>query len=284
MLQSCITGVSAGMAQSKLKLNSSKTEFLLIGAKSQREKFINFFPLAVLNNEMNPADPARNLCVFFNSGWNFRQHISQVSSSCFCHIRDLKRIRKKIPLALAKQIAVTMVTSKPDCCNSLLHKIPAKDLQKWQRVQNCLARVVTKAPRFSRSIPLLKSLHWLPIKFRIQFKICTFVFRCLNDGQPFSLSSLLFSTDSVKHLRSNNANKLKVPRIRTKFVARAFSVFGSTLWNLLPAHRRVAKICPLSENCLKRISSIWLFRPSSSASRIPDDDHAYFPRLFFGIW
>ena len=55
MLQSCITGVSAWMAQSKLKLNPSKTEFLLIGLKSQREKFINLFPRAVLENEMNPA-------------------------------------------------------------------------------------------------------------------------------------------------------------------------------------------------------------------------------------
>ena len=45
MLQSCITGVSAWMAQSKLKLNPSKTEFLLIGSKSPREKFINLFPL-----------------------------------------------------------------------------------------------------------------------------------------------------------------------------------------------------------------------------------------------
>ena len=129
---------------------------------------------------------------------------------------------------------MALVTSKLDYCNSLLHRIPAKDLQKLQRVQNCLARVVTKAPRFSRSIPL-------PIKFRIQFKICTFVFRCLDDGQPSYLSSLLFSADSVKHLRSNNTNKLKVPRIRTKFVAHAFSVSGPTLWNLLPAHLRVAK-------------------------------------------
>ena len=108
---------------------------------------------------MNAADSARNLGVFFDSGLNFRQHISQVSSSCFYYIRDLKRIRKSLPLALAKQIAVALVTSKLDYCDSLLHEIPAKDLHKLQRVQNCLARVVTKAPRFSHSIPLLKSFQ-----------------------------------------------------------------------------------------------------------------------------
>ena len=131
---------------------------------------------------MNPSDSARNLGVFFDSGLNFRQHISQVPSSCFYHIRNLKRIRKSLPLALAKRIVVELVTSKLDYCNSLLHEIPAKDLQKLQRVQDCLTRIVTKAPRFSRSITLIKSLHWLPIQLRIQFKI--FVFRCLNDCQP----------------------------------------------------------------------------------------------------
>ena len=81
MLQSCIIAVSAWMAQSKLKLNPSKTEFFLFGSESQTEKFKNLFPLVVLDNEMNPADSARNLGVFFYSGLNCRQHISQVSSS-----------------------------------------------------------------------------------------------------------------------------------------------------------------------------------------------------------
>ena len=151
-----------------------------------------------------------------------------MSSSCFYDITDLKRITKSPPLALAKQNAVALVISKLDYCNSLVHEFPAKDLQKLQRVQNCLARVVTKVPCFSRSIPLLKLLHWLSIKFRIQFKICTFVFRCLNDGQPSYFSSLIFSADSVKHLRSNNTNKHKVPRLRTKFGAHAFSDYGPT--------------------------------------------------------
>ena len=110
------------MFQSKLKLNPSNTEFLLIASKSQREKFNNLFPLAVLDNEMNSADSVRNLGVFFGSGLNFCQHIfCQVSSSCFYHIRDLKRIRKSLHLALAKQIALALVTSKLDYCNSLYY-------------------------------------------------------------------------------------------------------------------------------------------------------------------
>ena len=107
---------------------------------------------------------------------NFQKHISRTCRALFYHIRDLRRIRKCLSLDLAKQIAVALVSSKLDYCKSLFHNMPEKDIARLQRVQKCLSKVVTKAPRFSRSIPILKRLHWLPDKFRIHFKICTITF------------------------------------------------------------------------------------------------------------
>ena len=66
---------------------------------------------------------------------------------------------KNLSLDLAKQIAVALVSSKLDYYNSLFHNMSEKDIAKLQRVQNCLARIVTKAPRFNRSVPILKRLH-----------------------------------------------------------------------------------------------------------------------------
>ena len=83
--------------------------------------------------------------------------------------RELRQIRKNLSLDLVKQTAVALVSSKLDN-NFVTHFftiMPEKDTAGQQRVQNCLTRVVTKAPRFSRSIPILKRLHWLPVKFRI---------------------------------------------------------------------------------------------------------------------
>ena len=61
--------------------------------------------------------------------------------------------------------------------------MPEKDIARLQPVQNSLARVVTKAQRFSRSVSIPKRLHWLPVKFRIHFKICAIAFRTLKDNQ-----------------------------------------------------------------------------------------------------
>ena len=86
----------AWMTGSKLKLNPSKTEFLLIGTKFQREKFLNNFPCLILGQDTNPSASAKNLGVVFDSSLNFRKHISQTCRACFYLIRDLRRIRKSL--------------------------------------------------------------------------------------------------------------------------------------------------------------------------------------------
>ena len=66
-LQQCLMGVSAWMTDSKLKLNLSKTEFLLIGTKLQREKIVHNFPCLFLVQDTNPSASAKNLGVVFDS-------------------------------------------------------------------------------------------------------------------------------------------------------------------------------------------------------------------------
>ena len=102
--------------------------------------------------------------------------------------------------------------------------MPEKDIARLQRVQNCLAREVTKAPRFNGSVPILKRLHWLPVKFRIHFKICAITFRTVKENQPAYLADLLVRPKCSKYLRSTNSNRFVVPRIKTKTGLRALTV------------------------------------------------------------
>ena len=129
-LSDCLTDILLWMESSKLKLNPDK-------------------------------DTVRNLGVVFDSDFNFRQHISQVCKSCFYHICDLRRIWRHISISTAKTISVALISSRLDYCNSLLNNIAKRQLAKLQRVQNCLARMALRAPRFSPSLPLLKQFQFL---------------------------------------------------------------------------------------------------------------------------
>ena len=141
-----------GLKNSKLKLNADKTEFLIIGTSTQRAKLDGFFPTHILSQSITPAASVLNLGVTFDENFNFKQHISNTCRCCFYHIH----IRRFLSLSVAKTIATALVSSRFYYCNSLLYNTANKDIAKLQRVQNCLA---PRSPRFSRSVPLLKSLH-----------------------------------------------------------------------------------------------------------------------------
>ena len=75
-LSYCFTDFSLWMKSSKLKLNSNKTEFIIIGTKQQRHKLSNHFPVKLLDNDISPSDSVRNLGVIFDSDFSFHKHIS----------------------------------------------------------------------------------------------------------------------------------------------------------------------------------------------------------------
>ena len=134
---------------------------------------------------------------------------------------------------------MTLVSSKLDYCNSLFHNMPEKNIARLQRVQNCLARMVTKAPRFSRSVPIQKRLHWLPVKFRIHFKICAITFRTLKDNQPTYLA------DFIVRQKCSNIYVVQLPAWLTlqSLVLQGFLMdfcsYG--VWEVLPLS------CPLDD-------------------------------------
>jgi hypothetical protein len=240
-LQSCLESVQNWMFLNKLKLNPDKTEFLLIGHEQQRKKYLSQFPIPLMGVDTKPAEkPARNLGVMFDNNFNFRSHVSQVCSSCYYHIRDMRRIRRHLSLDNAKSLASALVSSRLDYCNSLLFNIADKDMRRLQRVQNSLARVVTRSNLLAHSAPLRQSLHWLPVSFRIEFKINVLTFKTLSTGQPSYLYGVLNKATQSRSLRSNKGLKLFVPRVRTNMGKRAFSSCGPVLWNKLPLSLRSA--------------------------------------------
>ena len=59
--------------------------------------------------------------------------------------------------------------------NCLLFHVADKYIRKLQRVQNLVARIILNIPIFDHVSPVLQSLHWLPIKARIEFRILVIV-------------------------------------------------------------------------------------------------------------
>ena len=146
--------------------------------------FPDTFPQSI-----TPAASVLNIGVTFDENFNFKQHISKTCCFCFYHVRDLRRTCRFITLSVAKTIATTLVSSRLDYCNSLLYNIANKDVAKLQCVPNCLPRVVTRSRRFSRSVPLLKSLYALSHHFQDLYNSLSSTFIYITSISKFDPNS-----------------------------------------------------------------------------------------------
>ena len=93
--------------------------------------------------------------------------------------------------------------------------------------------MVLRAPRFSPSLPLLKQLHWLPVTYRINFKLSTLAYHALSTQQPPYWASLLHFSNILRQLRSS-ISQLIVHKTKLYLGKSGFSVTASRVWNELP--------------------------------------------------
>nr|XP_054587966.1 uncharacterized protein LOC129153102 isoform X1 [Nothobranchius furzeri] len=147
-----------------------------------------------------------------------------------------------LSLADTETLMHAFITGRFDYCNALLSGLPKKSTPGLQLLQNSAARVLVKTRRQEHITLVLNKLHWLPVCFRVDFKVLLMVFKCLNGLGPSYLSELLHKYEPSRSLRSSSSHVLVIPKARTHSQGEAsFQLYGPRLWNGLPEDLRTVE-------------------------------------------
>ena len=185
-IQQCVKDVRNWMNNDKLLLNDDKTEFLMIGTKQQLAK-VNIDHILIGDSAIRPKGVVKNLGTWLDSTLSMNSHVNNICSNAFYYLYNIRRIRKYLSRRSTETLIHAFVSSRVDYCNSLLYGLPTYQLHKLQRVQNAAARLIFRESRYCHVSPLLFNLHWLPVKFRIDFKILLLTYKAINGLAPFYL-------------------------------------------------------------------------------------------------
>ena len=215
-------------------LNDAKTNILVVGPKALR----NHFQPILTSLLAKPCENVKNLGVTLDADLNFQKHISNITKTAFYHLRNISKVRGFLSLQDSEKLVHAFISSRLDYCNALYNGLTKQMLNTLQLIQNAAARIVTRTSKCNHITPVLKSLHWLPVKQRIEFKILLLVYKSLNGLAPPYISDLIYFYDPVRCLRSSSKCLLTNPRINTNAAHGAFSYCAPTLWNSLPLELR----------------------------------------------
>ncbi len=239
-LSACVRDIKSWMTENYLLLNPDKTEVIILGPQRLRDS-VSEQIITLDNVRVSSSSTVKSLGVTFDQDPSFKAHINQVCKTAFFHLRNISKIRNILSKDDAEKLIHAFVSSRLDYCNSLLIGCPKSSLRSLQLVQNAAARLLTGTNRRDHITPVLKSLHWLPVQFRIKFKILLLTYKAIHGMAPVYLQDSLVPYQPNRALRSQNAGRLVTPKVsKTTVGCRAFSYQAPVLWNQLPAHVKEA--------------------------------------------
>ena len=92
-LEACVKDIREWMLSNFLKLNDSKTEFLILGTPQLSAKLPKNISITIGDEIVSPSKTARNIGAIFYSNLQMSDHVSSICRSCYIHIRDIGKIR-----------------------------------------------------------------------------------------------------------------------------------------------------------------------------------------------
>ena len=242
-IEHCLRHIKWWMSSNFLKINESKTQFLIVSPKNSNVSLFADMLISFGGSIILPSDNATNLGVEFNSSMSFESHINSITSKGYYYLNNFYRVADKLTFDLKVQLITTYILPLLDYCNVVLTAATQSNVNKLQKVLNSAVRFVFglngRKYRYSIS-PYLKRLHILPVNFRIRYKLCLLVYKCIQGLAPKYLCELLSEKVSYERLRSSNdllALHVDIPN--RSYGEHAFSHAASVQWNLLPQALRL---------------------------------------------
>ncbi len=237
----------------RLKMNQEKFEYILF---HPRQQYLNpqNFALLIGDTTFMPTNHVRNLGVHQDKSLTMEKHISSITKACYYQIRCISRIRKFITTDACRSLLQSMVTSRMDYANVLLHGLPRTLLNRLQLLQNTCARLVSRTPRREHITPVLMELHWLPVEYRTEYKVLLYTYKALHGCAPKYICDLVEMYSPTRALRSSTQCLLKTQHThKTAYGLRSFRVTAPILWNRLPKQLKRAPTLESFKSQLKTV-------------------------------
>ena len=230
-LTNCLSSIKQWLSENYLQLNSDKTETLIIAP----ENAIPHIKQCIGTLGASVLPKIRNLGVIFDSTMSLEHHSKLLTKNCLFQLRNISKLRPLVSKPELELIIHAFISSRLDYCNSLFTCFNKKELDRLQVIQNSAARLLTHTNRRTHITPVLAALHWLPLQFRIHFKILVLTFRVLHGQAPSYLSDLIQFYTPTRSLRSSDQRLLDIPHTHFKTRGdRSFAAVAPRLWNMLP--------------------------------------------------
>ena len=150
----CVADIADWMSSNRLQQNTSKSE-LMWCSSSRRRHLIPSDDLTVGSDVIVPVETVRDLGLYLDTTMSMRRHITQLTSTCFGVLRQIRSIRRCLTSSARTMLVACFVFARLEYCNAMFAGLPRCDLDRLQSIQNAAVRLIVGASQFDHVTPLL---------------------------------------------------------------------------------------------------------------------------------
>ena len=210
-----LKSVSEWLAANKLTLNTSKTEFMLIGSR-QRIRTSHSSPTLTINGApIKRVDCVKSLGLNIDENLSWNKHIDKISKKIASGIGALKRMRPFVPSSTLKYIYSSVIQPHFDYCCVVWDNCSKSSADELQKLQNRAARILTFSNYDTNADLLIKRIGWRKLDSQRKIQKVTMIYKSLNGLNPDYLQPLFNYRNSViNYTLRDTEGKLTIPMPR----------------------------------------------------------------------
>ena len=238
-LQKCVDGISQWYFKNRLTVNANKCKMMILGTSARLKlASINDFNVMYEGNPLDLVEKTKNLGLHLSSDLNWDTHIMELCKNLNYYLHLLRRLKRVLPKDLLMTVYKAYFQSKFDYGISVWGCTTQSNIDKIQRMQNRVARIITGCYDFinTRGLDLVDELNLQNITEKGNYFLCNLMFKSIHGLAPTYLSdSIVMNADVNEHNTSGAQNRnVYQPRPRIEKYKNSFLYKAGELWNALP--------------------------------------------------
>ena len=220
----------------KLKLNTSKTKYLIISSRVNVDNIC----VSIDGETIDRVREIKYLGVIIDDNLTFKSHIDNVIKKIAKKFGILCRLKKDFTISSKIQLYKSIISPHLDFCPSILFLANATQMTRLQRLQNKIMRIILKVDRYTSSSFMLDALQWLSVKQRISFLTMVLIYKIINRLLPRYLCNRIERGSDIHRYNTRNAYAVRTPTFLLRCSQNSLFYKGINVFNSMSRHIKSA--------------------------------------------
>ena len=255
-LQDDMNSLKEWLYANKLKLNTDKTKFMLIGTPQKLSNITSMegsIRIEFNGDVIEQCTMMKCLGVMIDEHLSWSYHVDYVCKKVYASLSMLRRVRPYVDENTLNILYLCLVQSHLDYCCEIWGLRFNMHTERIIKLQKRAARLILKCSFYTPSKEMFHKLKWLPFNDRVTYFKCVFMYKCINglssqfyrDVFEFACNSHYFNT---RYAANDN---LITPKVHTEIFKHSLYYSSILLWNSLPVEIKQVQSLSIFKRKLK---------------------------------